>query len=108
RVGCPSRVSKLSLRTPMHDPLISGGAFRSLWIDETDLYRQHLLRLDARSRRNRFGGAVSDEFVRRYSGPSALNGAVIYGFFVEDVLRGAAELRLLARAVEAEASISIE
>jgi GNAT superfamily N-acetyltransferase len=92
----------------MHEPLIFGGAVRKLWVGETELYRQHLLRLDAESRRNRFGGAVSDEFIRRYSGPSALNGAVIYGFFVEGVLRGAAELRLLARAGEAEAALSIE
>jgi GNAT superfamily N-acetyltransferase len=92
----------------MHEPLISGGAVRKLWLGETELYRQHLLRLDAECRRNRFGGAVSDEFIRRYSGPSALNGAVIYGFFVEGVLRGAAELRLLARAGEAEAALSIE
>ena len=92
----------------MHEPLISGGVVRRLWVGESELYRQHLLRLDAESRRNRFGGVVSDEFIRRYSGPSALNGAVIYGFFVEGVLRGAAELRLLARAGEAEAAISVE
>src|SRR5262245_6065000 len=92
---------------PMHEPLISGGAVRKLWVGETELYRQHLLRLDTESRRNRFGGAVSDEFIRLYSGPSTLNGAVIYGFFVEGVLR-AAELRLLARAGEAEAALSIE
>jgi len=64
----------------MHEPLISGGAVRKLWLGETELYRQHLLRLHAEGRRNRFGCAVSDEFIRRYSGPSALNGAVIYGF----------------------------
>ena len=92
----------------MHEPLIFGGAVRKLWVGETELYRQHLLRLDAESRRNRFGGAVSDEFIRRYSGPSALNGAVIYGFFVEGGLRGAAEVRLLPRAGEAEAALSIE
>jgi GNAT superfamily N-acetyltransferase len=92
----------------MYEPLISGGAVRKLWVGETELYRRHLLRLDAESRRNRFGGAVSDEFIRRYSEPSALNGAVIYGFFVEGVLRGAAELRLLARVGEGEAAISIE
>jgi len=74
----------------MHEPLISGGAVRKLWVGETELYRQHLLRLDAESRRNRFGGAVSDEFIRLYSGPSTL------------------ELRLLARAGEAEAALSIE
>jgi GNAT superfamily N-acetyltransferase len=79
-----------------------------LWVDETELYRQHLLRLDAESRRNRFGGAVSDGFIHRYSEPSALNGAVIHGFFVDGVLRGAAELRLLERPGEAEAALSIE
>jgi GNAT superfamily N-acetyltransferase len=92
----------------MYEPLISGGTVRKLWVGETELYRRHLLRLDAESRRNRFGGAVSDEFIRRYSEPSALNGAVIYGFFVDGVLRGAAELRLLERAGEAEAALSIE
>jgi GNAT superfamily N-acetyltransferase len=92
----------------MHAPLISGGAVRRLWVGETELYRQHLLRLDAESRRNRFGGAVSDEFIERYAEPSAFRDAVIYGFFVEGVLRGAAELRPLARAGEAEAALSIE
>src|SRR5262244_2401282 len=85
----PSDGSEAVLGDPMPDPLISAGAVRKLWVGETELYRQHLLRLDAESRRNRFGGAVSDEFIRRYSGPSALNGAVIYGFFVAGVLGGA-------------------
>ena len=92
----------------MHEPLISGGGVRRLWAGETELYRQHLLRLDAESRRNRFGGAVSDEFIRLHSGPSTLNGAVIYGFFVDRMVRGAAELRLLERPAEAEAALSIE
>ena len=92
----------------MHEPLISGGAVRRLWVGETELYRQHLLRLDAESRRSRFGGAVSDAFIERYAEPSALRDAVIYGFFVDGVLRGAAELRLLARAGEAEAALRVE
>ena len=71
----------------MHEHLIDGGTVRKLWIGETPLYRQHLLRLDAESRRNRFGGAVSDEFIQRYAEPAALNGAIIYGFFVDGVLR---------------------
>ena len=92
----------------MYESLITGGTVRKLWVGETELYRQHLLRLDAESRRSRFGGAVSDEFVRRYAEPSALNGVIIYGFFVDGVLRGAAELRLLERAGEAEAALSVE
>jgi hypothetical protein len=39
-----------------------------------------LLRLDAESRRNRFGGAVSDELIRRYAGLSALSGVIMAQF----------------------------
>ena len=86
----------------MYEGLISGGAVRRLWFGETELYRQHLLRLDPESRRNRFGGAVSDEFIAHYAEPFALSGAIIYGSFVDGVLRGAAELRLLTREGEAD------
>src|SRR5262249_23335312 len=58
--------------------------------------------------RNRFGGAVSDEFIERYAELSALGEAVVYGFFVDRMVRGAAELRLLERPGEAEAALSIE
>jgi GNAT superfamily N-acetyltransferase len=92
----------------MHEHLIDGGTVRKLWIGEARLYGEHLLRLDPESRRNRFGGAVSDEFIREYSEPSRLTDAVIHGFFVDGALRGAAELRPLAVAHEAEAAFSIE
>ena len=92
----------------MYESLITGGTVRKLWVGETELYRQHLLHLDAESRRNRFGGTVSDEFIRRYAEPSALSGVVVYAFFVDGVLSGAAELRLLEHAGEAEAVLSVE
>ena len=92
----------------MHEPLIDGGTIRKLWIGEAELYREHLLRLDAESRRNRFGGAVSDEFIRKYSEPSTLTDAVIHGFFVDGAMHGAAELRPLGSGGEAEAAFSIE
>ena len=69
----------------MYEPLVSGGTVRKVWDGETELYRQHLLRLDAESRRNRFGGAVSDGYIRRYADPSALHDAVIWGFFFDGV-----------------------
>jgi hypothetical protein len=34
----------------MYEPLVSAGIVRRLWIGESELYRQHLLRLDAESR----------------------------------------------------------
>jgi GNAT superfamily N-acetyltransferase len=93
----------------MDEALTYGGSIRRLlWIGEAELYRGHLLRLDAESRRNRFGGAVSDDFIREYCEPGALRGAIIYGFLVNGVLRGAAELRLLEPAGDAEVALSIE
>src|SRR5262245_30841527 len=68
----------------MHEPLPRGGLIRKLWIGESERYRDHLLRLDALSRRNRFAGAVSDEFVRNYADLSFGIDALIHGFFVDD------------------------
>jgi len=94
----------------MHEALPRGGLIRKLWIGEADLYRDHLLRLDAASRHSRFAGAVSDEFVQGYAELSFGIDAVIHGFFVDGALRGAGELRSLgsAFAAEAEAAFSIE
>jgi GNAT superfamily N-acetyltransferase len=94
----------------MHDQLIDGGVIRKLWIDRAGPYRDHLLRLDKESRRNRFGGAVSDEFIHNYIELSLGLDAVIHGFFIDGTLRGVAELRPLGKdfADEAEAAFSIE
>jgi GNAT superfamily N-acetyltransferase len=94
----------------MHDPSIDGSVIRKLWIDRSGPYRDHLLRLDKESRRNRFGGAVSDAFIENYIALSLGLDAVIHGFFVDGVLRGVAELRPLGKgfADEAEAAFSIE
>lgn len=93
----------------MHEPLIDG-VIRKLWIDRAGPYRDHLLRLDPDSRRNRFGGAVSDEFIANYAELSRGLDAVMHGFFVGGTLRGVAELRPLGEgfAQEAEAAFSIE
>jgi GNAT superfamily N-acetyltransferase len=94
----------------MHEPLPPGGLIRKLWISEAEAYRDHLLRLDPDSRRNRFAGAVSDQFVTDYANLSFGIDAVIHGFFVDGTLRGAAELRPIGAPItrEAEAAFSIE
>jgi len=92
----------------MHEALPDGALIRKLWIGEAELYRDHLLRLDRDSRRNRFAGAVSDQFVRDYAELALGIDAVIHGFFVDGTLRGAAELRSLGAAGAAEAAFSIE
>jgi GNAT superfamily N-acetyltransferase len=94
----------------MTEPLPRGGLIRKIWLGEADQYRDHLLRLDAASRRNRFAGAVSDDFIERYARLSLGIDAIIHGFFVDGTLRGAAELRPIGPALarEAEAAFSIE
>jgi GNAT superfamily N-acetyltransferase len=94
----------------MQDYLPEGGVIRKLWIGETDKYRDHLLRLDAVSRRNRFGGGVSEEFIRNYAELSVSLDTVVHGFLIDGVMHGAAELRQLGARFprQAEAAISVE
>jgi GNAT superfamily N-acetyltransferase len=98
----------------MQEVLPEGGVIRKLWIGETEKYSDHVLRLDPESRRNRFAGGVSDEFVRNYVELTSGLDAVVHGFFIGrdfgHVMRGAAELRPLGSKFlhEAEAAISVE
>jgi GNAT superfamily N-acetyltransferase len=94
----------------MQETIPQSGLIRKVWIAEAERYRDHLLRLDDASRRGRFGGVVSDETVHRHADLAFRMGHVVHGFFVDGILRGAAELRTFAgpRAREAEAAFSIE
>jgi GNAT superfamily N-acetyltransferase len=94
----------------MQEVLPEGGVIRKLWIGETAKYREHVLRLDPESRRNRFAGGVSDDFVRNYVDLTAGLDALVHGFFVGGAVRGAAELRPLGTRFprQAEAAISVE
>jgi GNAT superfamily N-acetyltransferase len=94
----------------MQEVLPEGGVVRKLWIGETEKYRDHVLRLDPESRRNRFAGGVSDEFIRNYVDLTTGLDAVVHGFFIGGMMRGAAELRPLGLRFprHAEAAISVE
>ena len=94
----------------MNHPLPYGGSIRKLWVADAELYRDHLLRLDPQSRRSRFAGAVSDQFLIDYADLAFGIDAIVHGFFVDGTLRGAAELRPAGPAIprEGEAAFSIE
>ena len=91
---------------------------RRLWRSDRDAMHAHLMRLDPDSRRLRFGGAVSDAFLGQYVDRCFGQGDLMFGVFVEGVLRGAAELRSekaiwaegppLGRHIRAEAAFSVE
>ena len=80
----------------MHEVFVEGGLIRKLWSVETDAYRDHLLRLDAESRRNRFGGAIADDIVRTYARQRCYRARLLRG-------RGAARRR---RSAHARAALS--
>ncbi len=60
--------------------------------EELPLLRDHLLRLDAESRHDRFHGFMDDGFIERYAAKCADDGTVIIGYIEGGVVRGAAEL----------------
>ena len=91
---------------------------RRLWPADMPLFRDHLLRLDSRSRHERFAGGMSDDFLVRYAQDCFGEGDLVFGAFVDGVMRGAAELRSseaiwseqapFQRHIHAEAAFSVE
>jgi RimJ/RimL family protein N-acetyltransferase len=94
----------------MSDLETGEGTIRRLWPTETEKFRDHLLRLDADSRRMRFAHSVSDAFIEAYASRMTEYGSLVYGHLVNGKVRGAAELRRLGDAwgEEAEAAFSVE
>jgi GNAT superfamily N-acetyltransferase len=91
---------------------------RRLWQSDMEAFRDHLLRLDPRSRHERFGGGMSDDFIVKYAGHCFGQGDLLYGAFVDGHMCGAAELRSnraiwseqapFGRHIHAEAAFSVE
>ena len=67
----------------MQKVFIEGGFIRKLWDGETDAYRDHLLRLDPESRRNRFSGSIADETIRSFAATARGPDVIVHGFFVD-------------------------
>jgi len=92
-------------------PTLEMGTVRTLrQQEELPLLRDHLLRLDAESRRDRFHGFLDDSFIERYAAKCADDGTVIIAYIEGDVVRGAAELHPPDQASDAmpEIAFSVE
>jgi GNAT superfamily N-acetyltransferase len=79
---------------PHHDtfrPRPGFGYVRTL-SEELPLLRDHLLRLDPESRRDRFNGFLDDSFIERYAERCANDGTIIVAYMENGAVRGAAEL----------------
>jgi GNAT superfamily N-acetyltransferase len=76
-----------------HRPRPGFGYVRTLsQQEELPLLRDHLLRLDPRSRHDRFNGYLDDSFIERYARKCADDGTVIVAYMESGIVRGAAEL----------------
>lgn len=91
------------------EPIFTG-TLRKLWPNETDKFREHLLRLDTASRRMRFAHAVSNSFIADYAGHMMDNGSIVFGYFDGDKLIACAELKRIGDTWgdTAEAAFSVE
>ncbi len=90
---------------------LSAPEIRLLRRADAPLFSDHLRRLDADSRFERFGMTKSDHAVSEYAARCFANGDPIFGFFVDGVLRAAGELHGRGqKSVEeaAEAAFSVE
>jgi len=68
------------------------GRIRLLRHSELPQFRDHLLRLDADSRRDRFNGPTSDSFVASYAERCFNDGTIVIGYVDDGQVLGAAEL----------------
>src|SRR5579864_1700402 len=102
----------------MNEATPSPVEIRRLWPADKEAFRDHLLKLDQRSRHLRFGGGMSDEFLARYAENCFGKGDLLYGAFADRKLVGAAELRSnqaiwseqapFGRDIHAEAAFSVD
>jgi GNAT superfamily N-acetyltransferase len=94
----------------MTESQLWGGTVRRLWLQESDKFRDHLLRLDRESRRLRFGMAVSDDFIVDYASRLGEMRCVVYGFFANGELHAAAEMRTIGESwsTDAEGAFCVE
>ena len=92
--------------TTKHD---YNGQIRTLTRADIPQLRDHLFRLDAISRRNRFLGNISDRSISTYPERCCENGAEAIGYFQDGVLRGVAEMHPdAAEDSTAEVAFSVE
>ena len=97
----------------MDETIFHTHAVRRLYRPDLPAFADHLIRLDAETRYDRFGLQVSDDRLRDYAEMCFKPGSIVYGWFEDHVLRGAAELRVFAAQdqplrKDGEAAFSVE
>jgi GNAT superfamily N-acetyltransferase len=91
-----------------HDTIVGStkSSVRTLRREELALLREHLLRLDGASRRDRFHGFIDDSFIERYAKKCANDGTVVIAYLQDGVVRAAAELHPPEQSPESQPEIA--
>lgn len=99
----------------MSMPLLKSTVFRDASIRvltpaDLPLLRDHLLRLDPDSRRDRFNGAVDGDFITRYAAGCGAQGVTVIGYFNGGEIHAAAEIHEPTRSPDQmpEVAFSVE
>ena len=97
----------------MDETIFHTHAVRRLYRPDLPAFANHLIRLDPETRYDRFGLQIYDDRLRDYADLCFQPGSIVYGWFEDHVLRGAAELRVFAAhdrplRKDAEAAFSVE
>jgi len=75
-----------------HHAVSPTGIIRQLRPSDLPRFQEHLLRLDAASRRDRFNGLTDDDYVTAYAARSFHDGTTVIGYVEGEKVLGAAEL----------------
>ena len=94
----------------IHHALPVTSQIRQLRPSDLPRFRDHLLRLDLESRRDRFNGIADDGLVAAYAERSFAEGTTVIGYVEDDQVLGAAELHERPDELEptAEIAFSVE
>ncbi|QCK84365.1 GNAT family N-acetyltransferase [Phreatobacter aquaticus] len=85
------------------------GTFRELSPEDQLLYRDHLIRLDAETRRDRFNGIADDAFIERYSARCFTGRTRLFAYVDgSGQIRGCAEIHPPSRTTPADIAFSVE
>lgn len=76
----------------MHHTRAPQGTIRQLRPSDLPKFQEHLLRLDAESRRDRFNGLIDETFLASYAERCFRDGTTVIGYVENDRVLGAAEL----------------
>jgi GNAT superfamily N-acetyltransferase len=89
-----------------HSKLAEGSVRTLRPQEELALLRDHLMRLDPASRRDRFHGFMDDDFIERYAAKCAGDGTLVIAYIENGVVRGAAELHPPEQSPDGEPEIA--